>query len=62
MSYPTSSVLGTTIPEMIKSPYLKLVKDEHRVYFGEILEHRKHGRGISLYKDGRVFEGKFANN
>lgn len=35
MSYPTSSVLGCTIRDLLQSPYLRLVKDEHRIYFGE---------------------------
>jgi hypothetical protein len=35
ISYPTSSLLGTSIAELLKFPYLRLVRDDHRIYFGE---------------------------
>lgn len=62
MKYPIYSEIGVSMGELIKSPNIRLVQNQHRIYFGETQQHRKHGFGISLYSDGRVYEGSFVNN
>jgi hypothetical protein len=39
------------------SPHLKLKKYKQSVYYGEYLNGKKHGKGIMLYENGRVYEG-----
>ena len=41
---------------------LKLVKEEHRVYFGQVSNHKKNGMGVSIYEDGRMYEGQYLDN
>lgn len=62
VNYPLFGRLGLNIGELIQKPNIRIVQNEHRVYFGETHQHRKHGIGVSLYRDGRVYEGGFKNN
>lgn len=39
------------------SEYLKLKKYKESVYYGEFVNGRRHGKGIMVYDDGRVYEG-----
>ena len=35
----------------------RLVKGNDKVYLGEVFAKQKHGKGISIHKDGRIYEG-----
>lgn len=38
------------------------MKTEHKIYLGEVLSKKKHGKGIVVYKEGRIYEGNFYEN
>ena len=40
----------------------RIVKEEHRVYFGQVRSHKKSGYGVSVYEDGRMYEGAYLDN
>jgi len=61
--------LGLQMKDLLLSKSLKLVRNESRVYFGEIRDQKKHGvgkrkhyTGIAIYQDGKVYEGQFQHN
>jgi hypothetical protein len=39
------------------SEKLKLKRYKTSVYYGEMKENKRHGKGIMLYDNGRVYEG-----
>ena len=47
---------------MLKSAYLKLIKSDGKIYFGEIQRKKREGMGITVGRDGRVYEGQFSGN
>lgn len=51
-----------TLAPLLESQYLKLVKAQGQIYFGEVVRGRREGMGITTSRDGRVFEGHFLNN
>lgn len=55
VKYPFSSEVAITANGLLNMPDVKLVRDEHRIYFGEIKRSRKSGKGISVYSDGRIY-------
>ena len=47
--------LPTTNPkinpaQLFHLPHVKLVRNEHKLYFGQITNKKKHGLGISIYR------------
>lgn len=45
-----------------KSEKLRLKKYKEAVYYGEIINGKRHGRGIMLYDNSRVYEGSWEND
>ena len=41
------------------SPKLKLKKYKEAVYYGDITDGKRHGQGILLYENGRIYEGNW---
>lgn len=62
LKYPFSLEVAITPNELLGTQDSKLVKDEHRIYFGEIRRSKKSGKGISVYSDGRIYEGEHEDN
>lgn len=55
--------------ELVGCEGVRIVKSENKVYLGEVMYRKKHGKGInvdysgiSIYRDGRIYEGYFFNN
>jgi hypothetical protein len=40
----------------------KLVTSEQKIYIGQINNKQKNGVGLTVYKDGRIFEGEYNKN
>jgi hypothetical protein len=36
---------------------VRVIKTENKIYFGEIENKKKEGIGISIYRDGKFYEG-----
>ena len=45
------------IDALNKSRYTKLKKYKEALYYGEIVNGKRHGIGIILYNNSRVYEG-----
>jgi hypothetical protein len=41
---------------------LKLIKNQDKIYFGQVEKKKRHGNGVNISKDGKIYEGQFANN
>jgi hypothetical protein len=41
---------------------LKLKKYKASLYYGIILNRKRHGKGVMIYLNGRVFEGEWEND
>ena len=44
------------------SAHLKLKKFKESVYYGEIVNLKRHGQGIMVYNSDRVYEGHWEND
>lgn len=62
IKYPFCDELRLSSKELINLKGAKLIKSEHRIYYGQIVKTKKEGKGISIYLDGRVYEGGHSNN
>ena len=62
LKYPLCEEVGLSVKEMDNLKGCKLIKGEHRIYFGQIIKTKKEGKGISIYSDGRIYEGNHRNN
>lgn len=62
LTYPFSSEVAITANELLNMADTKLVRDDHRIYFGEIKKSKKYGKGISVYSDGKIYEGHHEDN
>lgn len=47
------------VKEMRQSGNLKLKRSKGFSYYGEIVNGKRHGMGVMLFDDGRVFEGQW---
>lgn len=48
-----------TKQQLLDASDLKLVKNENRIYFGQISGKKKKGLGIMFSKEGKIYEGHF---
>lgn len=62
LQYPIPEPVGFTASELIETKGVKLIKGEHRIYYGQVIKTKKEGKGISIYSDGRIYEGYHVNN
>jgi hypothetical protein len=70
MAYETLPHSPINVKELIDSSMCKLIKaSSSKIYLGETLNKKKHGKGttriilgVAIYKDGRIYEGSFADN
>jgi hypothetical protein len=46
-----------SLAALLRSPHQQLRKFRESVFLGEVQEGRRHGSGIMLYTNGRVYEG-----
>lgn len=44
------------------SSYLKLKKFRESAYYGEIVNSKRHGQGVMIYNNDRVYEGNWEND
>ena len=49
------------LKELVKSPKFSVVKDKDIVYFGEVENEMKNGKGISVTEKD-IFEGEYKDN
>jgi hypothetical protein len=57
---PRSSILH--LNQLKSSDHLKLKKFKEAVYFGEIVNAKRHGQGIMVYNNDRLYEGHWEND
>jgi len=50
------------INSLLESQNLKLIKNQDKIYFGQVERKKRNGNGVNISKDGRVYEGQFSNN
>ena len=50
------------INSLLESKNLKLIKNQDKIYFGQVERKKRNGNGVNISKDGRVYEGQFSNN
>jgi hypothetical protein len=41
---------------------LKLIRNNGKIYFGEVLNRQMAGRGICYCQEGKIYEGEFMGN
>lgn len=51
-----------TLNDLLNSTNLKLIKHDGKIYFGQIDRKKKSGKGICIYKEGKLYEGEFLDN
>ena len=47
---------------LLDSSHLKLIKNEGKVYFGEVNLRKKEGMGVYCHRGSKLYEGHFYNN
>lgn len=50
------------IKELLKSKNVKLVKNHDKIYFGQVENKKRSGKGIYISKEGKLYEGYFKDN
>ena len=40
----------------------KLVRTEGKIFIGQIRAKKKHGIGVTIYREGRIYEGGYLDN
>jgi hypothetical protein len=50
------------LEELKVSPHFKKKRYVDALYFGELVDSKRHGKGIMKYKSGRVYEGEWFND
>jgi len=50
------------IEHLLNSSHLKLIKNQDKIYFGEVNNKKRDGMGINVLKDGKLYEGYFQGN
>jgi len=50
------------LSEIKESSKTKIKRYKDCVYFGEIINSKRHGKGIMIYSDGRIYEGEWEND
>jgi hypothetical protein len=58
--FPYNSTID--VKQLLESVNLKLIKNQDKIYFGQVDKKKRIGKGINITKDGKLFEGEFANN
>lgn len=51
-----------TIDDLKKNPNTKVKRFKDCVFFGNVFNNKRHGLGIMLYKNGRIYEGEWTND
>ncbi|EAR99380.2 MORN motif protein (macronuclear) [Tetrahymena thermophila SB210] len=51
-----------TIDEILKSEHVKLKRYKQSVYFGDMINNQRCGKGIMIYFNGRAYEGEWQND
>jgi len=51
-----------SIPLLKSQGKLKVKRYKQCIYFGEIINAKRHGKGVMLYTDGRTYEGEWEND
>lgn len=50
------------LEDLKSSPNFKKKRYVDALYFGELLDGKRHGKGVMKYKSGRVYEGDWIND
>jgi hypothetical protein len=48
--------------DLLNSNNLKLIKQDGKIYFGQVDRKKKSGIGICMFKEGKIYEGQFCDN
>ena len=51
-----------SLRDLLNSNNLKLIKNDGKIYFGQVDRKRRSGMGICVYKEGKIYEGEFSDN
>jgi hypothetical protein len=50
------------LKELLECSNLKLIKNQDKIYFGLVEKKKRHGLGVNVSRDGKIYEGEFSNN
>jgi hypothetical protein len=50
------------LKELLECSNLKLIKNQDKIYFGLVEKKKRHGIGVNVSRDGKIYEGEFSNN
>ncbi|EAR94970.2 MORN motif protein (macronuclear) [Tetrahymena thermophila SB210] len=48
--------------QLMTDPFLKLKKYKQSIYFGQYMNQKRHGKGLMIYNNGRLYEGLWEND
>ncbi|EAR82699.3 MORN motif protein (macronuclear) [Tetrahymena thermophila SB210] len=51
-----------TMEQLNNDPNLKMKKYKQQVFYGIILNSKRHGNGVMVYQNGRIYEGQWEND
>ena len=51
-----------TLQDLLAHLDLKLVKNEGKIFFGLVKNRKRQGAGISVSREGKVYEGEYDKN
>jgi len=55
-------VEGFRVEQLFGLEGCRLIRMENKIYFGQVANKQKNGKGLSVCKDGKVYLGDFSNN
>ena len=51
-----------SLRDLLDSKNLKLIKNDGKIYFGQVERKKRAGKGICVYREGKIYEGEFSDN
>ncbi|KAL4441157.1 hypothetical protein ABPG74_002107 [Tetrahymena malaccensis] len=48
--------------QLMTDPFLKLKKYKQSIFFGQYMNSKRHGKGLMIYNNGRLYEGLWEND
>ena len=46
-----------TLQDLLDSKNLKLIKNDGKIFFGQVDRKKRSGNGICVYREGKIYEG-----
>jgi hypothetical protein len=61
-AYRTHNAEIITVQELASNTALRLKPYKQSVYYGIFLNQKRHGKGVMIYQNGRLYEGEWEND